>query len=252
MDMNRIERALRQGPPEPLYRGTSMNLLLAQADRRRGPTLASFTRLAAGLTAAIVLTAAGALLLMVLLRPSPAPLVGGPPDSGSPVPSATVAPTAVAPAPGTGSTPPDSTVSPPGSPTGTNTTQCDLVWTIGRVEGAAGSRFINVDVVNNGSATCILSALIGVRLTASDGSVIAEAAGGNSPAVLVEPDGRVTGFVQWTNWCHARPPTPPLTLAITEVDPAPQLSPVTPADPPPCNAPGKPSTVTPLQVSPAP
>lgn len=256
MDTNRIERALHQGPPEPLYRGTSMNLVLAQADRRRGPTVASFTRLAAGLTAAIVLTAAGAVLLVALLRPAPPTAVSGPGGTSSPGALGTTLPTPATPAPPTEGPPPPATPTAEG-PGPTETVQpggpCNLGWTIDRVEGAAGSRYINVDVVNldnpDSQMICSVPSLIGVTLKAADGSTIASTPPQGGPTLELKPGAHATGFTQWTNWCKSEPPANPLTLVIQDRDGVPiEFT----SDPPPCNGPGKPTTMTPIELSAAP
>jgi hypothetical protein len=257
METTRIERALRQGPPEPQYREAAMGLVLARADRRRASIVASFTRLGVGIAAAVVLTAAGVLILVALLRP-PGGIVGGLQPTGSPTLAPVAAsPTRVAASPtnpvvvpvtAPPSTPtPTGTPAPSSSPGATATGQCDLTWAVGRVEGAAGSRYINVDAVNHGSGECAVGAMLSVTLTAADGNEIATGDSVNPQVLQVPPGGQVTGFVQWTNWCQTRPPTNPLTLTIhaNAGDVALQFS----ADQPPCNAPGRPSDVTPLQLS---
>lgn len=255
MDETRIERALRQGPPEPNYRPINLRETLMQADRQS--TSRSGPRLATAFAAAVGALAVGLVLMVLIFRPGFTPQVGGPTTSpsASPPPSAViVAPSASATAPSAvpSGPPPSSTAVPTPSqqPSASAVADCHLKWTIGRVEGAAGSRFINVDVVNDSSVACSgSSVVVGVTLRSPNGSVIATAASENGPIFQVQPGQTASGFSQWTNWCGPMPPGP-LTLSIL-AEGAGEPLPFT-TDTPPCTSPGKPSNVTPLTMTVAP
>lgn len=235
MDETRIQRALREGPPEPFYQPVNLRVRLMAEDRR---TRSRSTRLRLGTAwaASLAALAAGILVAVLILREPSAPPPGG---MASPSPSASAL---VSAATGLSATP-------PATPGASPIAACQLRWSLGRVEGAAGSRYINTDAVNHGPGSCTIAALVGVKLVAGDGSVIAQSTGGNAPTVRVAPGGHVTGFVQWTNWCPARPPAAPVAVVISEVDPPVTLGPVDASSPPLCNATGKPSAVSPLQLS---
>jgi hypothetical protein len=223
--------------------------MLAGADGRRGWTVMSFTRVGAGIAAAVAIALIGGLLLLALIRP-PSPRVGDPVMTASPGPVPTASALAGTPSPAPSAPPttpgnPGPSATPVGATTGPS---CTLTWSVGRVEGAAGSRYINVDVTNE-AGTCDVAELLEVRITAGDGSVVAASDAAAGGRFQIPAGGHATGFVQWTNWCGAGAPAEPLTLVVRDAGRLASLALNVPSGPPPCTSRAKPSSLTQLQLS---
>jgi hypothetical protein len=278
MELTRIERALRQGPPsEPLYRPIAMSELLTKdlraarvgsptfvRDAERRPPVWALLRTvsAAALVAVVVL--AGVLALRsggyfgVGGPSSPVPTPTAPPSpspTDSPTPTATAIPTPIqTPTPTTPRAAPRE--SGPGSQIPGRCAAQDLTLAVDTTEGAAGSRFIGATITNDTSAGCDVLAELSAYIVdgANDAIVQSDPVPADTGTLHLEAGGSIAGVLQWTNWCGDAPRRP-LTLQVRIDDgsgPAVVEAPV-PADaePPLCNDPGAaPGTMSPFRLTP--
>jgi hypothetical protein len=150
---------------------------------------------------------------------------------------------------------PDATVVPPAPGPTASVGACKtnaLSIRISRAEGSAGSRFMSVDIISVIAAPCHLATTLGSRLYDADLKVVAESPSVAAPALVLEQEVPVSGRIQWTNWCAPTIATP-LTLAIVLPDGSELVDPLLTGEravPPPCTAPGSPSTISPIDLAP--
>lgn len=139
---------------------------------------------------------------------------------------------------------PSASPAPPGSPAGA-CTATSLRASGDPWDGAAGSRFAEADIANEG-ATCVLPVEPVVAIVDLDGVVIAQSAPSAADGgPTLSAGGRIGFTVQLTNWCEqsaALPLKVDLLLAggTITVDGLAGGTDVLP----PCNAPGQPPTIS--------
>jgi hypothetical protein len=225
MDTNRIERHLREGPPnEPVYAGrrftppleASSMLVARPAVRAAVPSLA-----------AALLVVIGAVLVVLLRAGQPGQLPGGVVVTPSPTasPGATASPVATA------------------TPVADRCTENELHLTVTSVEGAAGSRIFNFTIRNEGPARCAITvsraAIVDRGQTPS--RTLVAVTPKPTPAATVAAGAKADGAARWSNECSKV--NGPLALTITTKTGT-TLSGTVPGDTsfavPPCNGPGGP------------
>lgn len=123
-----------------------------------------------------------------------------------------------------------------------------LVAEISSWEGAAGSRIALVAVTSVSPKLCILEGPPSAALLDAGGTVLVASTDdvGGGPDVELPPGERAQLFVAVANWCNDPPPQP-VSIGLTMPDGA-KLT-ASPAagvtfDPPPCNGPGQPPTIS--------
>jgi hypothetical protein len=203
MELHRIERHLREGPPdEPAYAGRRFSppAELSPMTLSRPVLRAAAPSLAGVLVALLVV----GLALLGLLR-------AGQPDQGGPggiVPAPTATPSPSA-------TP---------SPTESGCTANELRLTVTSVEGAAGSRILDFTLRNDGPAGCalVVSRATVVDRGASPARTLVAVEPSPAPAVTLQAGSSVDGAARWSNQCGA-PPRGPLSLTV-DVTPGTTLS----------------------------
>lgn len=199
---------------------------------RTSPML-GFARGIAGI--AITLGLGAAALFFLVLRPTPAAIVGG---QASPSPSVAASPT---PSASPASTPsPDATTGP--TPAAPAIGSCDPAHLVARItlwEGAAGHRIARIELANAASGPCIVQAMAKPQLVDGNGSVLIDGAAPTAPDpfLTVDPGGILQTLVQDGNYCGPAP-VAPVSVAFILADGrrivATPLSP-TDATVPPCN-----------------
>jgi hypothetical protein len=220
MDRNRIERHLREGPPnEPAYAGRRFiappeapSMFVARpALRTAVPSLAAAFVVLVG-AVAIVLLRAGA-----PIGPGTDPGGG---TTATPSPTASPVPTA--------------------TPVADRCTENELHLTVTSVEGAAGSRILNFTIRNDGPARCSLSvsraAVVDQGQTPA--KTLVSVAPKPAPTAAVAAGSKVNGAARWSNECATARGPLALTLAVKSTT---TLSGTVPGDTsfavPPCNGP---------------
>jgi hypothetical protein len=111
---------------------------------------------------------------------------------------------------------------------------------------------MSVDIISTYVAPCRLATTLGTRLYDAEGNVVAESPPVAAAALVLEREVPVSGRIQWTNWCAPTIATP-LTLAIVLPDGSELIDPLLDGEravPPPCTAPGSPSTISSLELAP--
>jgi hypothetical protein len=123
-----------------------------------------------------------------------------------------------------------------------------LVAEITRWEGAAGSRIAMVGVTSVSPKLCILEGPPAAALLDPAGSVLVASTDdvGGGPDVELPPGKKAELLVAVANWCNDPPPQP-VSIGLTMPDGA-KLT-ASPAagvtfEPPPCNGPGQPPTIS--------
>ena len=219
MDRNRIERHLREGPPnEPAYAGRRFTppMEAPSMSVARPVVRAAIPSLAAALLVVI-----GAVLVVLLRAGQPGPLPGGVVVTPSP----TASPAATA------------------TPIADRCTENELHLTVTSVEGAAGSRILNFTIRNDGPARCAITvsraAIVDRGQTPS--RTLVAVTPKPTPAATVAAGAKVDGAARWSNECAKA--TGPLALTL-EVKAGTALSGTVPGDTsfavPPCNGPNGP------------
>jgi hypothetical protein len=123
-----------------------------------------------------------------------------------------------------------------------------LIAEITRWEGATGSRIALVGVTNDSANLCILEGPPAAALLDPGGTILIASNGdvGGAPDVDLPTGKEAQLFVAVGNWCN-QPPPEPVSIGLTMPDGARLVA--RPADgvafdPPPCNAPGQPATIS--------
>jgi hypothetical protein len=198
------------------------------------------------LTGASLVIVAIAVAAIVFGRPGPVPTAGASPSALAV--AAASAPTSEPSGPPAASTAPASAI-PAATPTPAPTiAPCDPAVLAARItlwEGAAGSRFANVELKNTGSSDCVLADRSRPELVGGDGTVLIDGKAITTSHRLVMSPGVVhTTAVGVSNYCGATP-VPPVTVAFVFADGEVKATPVSPTDAtvPPCNGAGVPSTI---------
>lgn len=166
---------------------------------------------------ALVLTVLVVVLSIFLLRAGQDPGPGGvdpiltPTPSPSASPTPTRLPTPSPSRPSTASPTPSSTVGP--------CRAADLDGRITGVEGAAGSRLIELEITNMSSSTCLVQGTPVVQLVDATGRVLLNSTAEPSvapddPTFEVPADGRLVTSVAASNYCGPSPVSP-LEVAFT-------------------------------------
>jgi hypothetical protein len=114
-------------------------------------------------------------------------------------------------------------------------------------EGAAGARIATISALNETDASCSLGGPPGASLLDGNGTILAASTGlvGGGPSIDLEAGSFAQVLVSVRNWCGA-PPQGPIGVGLTLPDgsqivaaPGPDAQ----FEPPPCNAPGQPTTI---------
>ena len=123
-----------------------------------------------------------------------------------------------------------------------------LAGEISAWEGAAGSRIAWVVVTNGGAEPCVLTGPPAAVLVDGSGTILVASSGevGGAPDVELLAGDDAQLLVAIENWCND-PPRPPVSIGLTLPGGAQLVAP--PADgvlfdPPPCNGPGQPATIS--------
>lgn len=219
MDRNRIERHLREGPPnEPAYAGRRFTPPM------EAPSMSvarPVVRAAVPSFAAALLVVIGAVLVLLLRTGQPGPLPGGVVVTPSPTPS----PVATA------------------TPVADRCTENELHLTVTSVEGAAGSRILNFTIRNDGPARCAIavSRAAIVDRGQTPAKTLVAVTPKPTPSASLAAGGKVDGAARWSNECARA--TGPLALTV-DARAGTTLSGTVPGDTsfavPPCNGPAGP------------
>jgi hypothetical protein len=203
------------------------------------------------LAGALVLVAAVVIAVAWLGRPGGN---GGVGSVETAAPTAAVTPAATAsPSPSPSPTPtatavpnPTATSKPTATPAPSACDPAKLAARITSWEGAAGSRFANVELTNAGPQTCTIRALDKPQYVDGKGSVLIDGPTPSGAAVLtLAPGDVVKTAVQVSNYCGPNP-APPVSVAFVQSGGGRFVAtPVSSTDTtvPPCNGPGQPAVV---------
>jgi Protein of unknown function (DUF4232) len=225
------DRARSSGRREPDITGDREASASRRGRRLSGRSLARRSRGAGKRTLATVA------LTLVLTACALPQVSAGPRSPDAPTPTASAAASEAA------------TESPPASDVADGSCTADRVsGAITTWEGAAGSRIAWVVVTNGGDVPCALAGPPAAVLVDGAGAILIASQGqvGGAESVELLPGDDAQLLVAVANWCDD-PPRPPVSIGLT-LPGGVQLV-VPPADgvvfePPPCNGPGQPATIS--------